>query len=43
MRQIGVREFNKNIIKFLREAPLQITKRRRVVATILPGEVKVKK
>lgn len=40
MRQIGIREFNSNISKFLREAPLQIKKRNMVVATILPGETK---
>ena len=41
MKQIGIREFNTNISRFIKEAPLQLTRRHRVVATILPGEKKV--
>ena len=40
MQEIGVREFNKNISFWFRKLPLRITNRRRVVATILEGEVK---
>ena len=40
MKQIGVREFNSNISKYLKEAPIQIKKRHLIVATILPGEKK---
>ena len=39
MKQIGVREFNKNISKYLKEAPIQITNRNFVVATIIPGDL----
>jgi len=37
MKQVGVREFNQNISKYLKELPIQITNRNMVVATILPG------
>ena len=38
MKQIGVRQFNQNISKYLKELPLQITNRNMVVATIIPGD-----
>lgn len=40
MKQIGIREFNTNISRYLKEAPIQIKKRNIIVATILPGEKK---
>ena len=38
MKQIGVRQFNQNISKYLKELPLQITNRNMVVATIISGD-----
>jgi len=38
MKQIGIRQFNQNISKYLKELPLQITNRNMVVATIIPGD-----
>ena len=40
MKQISVRELNKNISKYLREEnlPVQITNRNMVVATIISGD-----
>ena len=38
MKQIGIRQFNQNISKYLKELPLQITNRNMVVATIMPGD-----
>lgn len=40
MKQIGIRELNGNISKYIKEAPIQITNRNMVVATILPGSFK---
>jgi antitoxin (DNA-binding transcriptional repressor) of toxin-antitoxin stability system len=43
MKQVGIRELNGNISKYIKEAPIQITNRNMIVATLLPGDVEVPK
>jgi antitoxin (DNA-binding transcriptional repressor) of toxin-antitoxin stability system len=43
VKQIGIRKFNENISKYLKELPLQLTNRRKLVATIVPIDQEKKK